>query len=1194
MTVLGGNLAKTCFSPVKSQLRRGLAHLTPAAKVLLLVAITAAPLFGQMSYYGAIRGIIRDPSGALIPNAAVTLTNELENVTRKTSTDPAGEYVFADVVPSTYTIGVEVAGFKKLDRMGVIVGTAARIALDFTLEVGAVTQSVEVTAAAPLIETASATESEGVNTQQLADLPNIGRNALYDAKLTENVLFYGNPIMNRMCDQSSTANVTMGGSIGWVGSWLIDGIPVQDWDGRSVIIPSIEAVQEVKVLTNTYDAETGRNGGFVMNTILKSGSNDIHGDVFGAIRRNGMSANAFFNNAVPGPPVPLPPEANNLWAGNIGGPLYLGHLYNGKNRTWWFYAYEGSDNSEPYSSEFFVPTAAEVAGDFTGVVSASGQPIILYDPTTTNLSTGQRQTFLSEYGKNAVPPSMINPIGAAIASHYAAPAFAPTYYGQPDITASSPALEKEQQHTVKVDEQFTSWWRASLSYMHCMTLEPGPDYFGGPAASDGWYLWRKEDVTSINNMITLSPTTVLAVRYGFNRFPNLFYTASEVAGYNPANLGFPASYTSQLQGYMYPIISLSTVLAGDSQDNANNNYYNLYSNNISAMLSHSRGRHSLKFGFDFRRMVVEGKDYSYESGQFSFNGVFTQSAAASPLPNTGADLADLLLGYPASGQVERSVALTDFVHYYGVFGQDDIRVTPRLTLNLGLRAEHEPGFSEIQNRLYTGFDESAINPEGAYLNTTNNPMGIVPRGVIQWAGQLGAPTSVAHPETLKLGPRLGAAYQLDNKTVLRGGYGVMWGAVSIIGGTFAPNGFTTYTPYVASINGNETPYTSLSNPFPNGILQPVGLAAGSFTGMGLNDDIWSPNGKAIRVQQYSVDIERQLPGGVAVKLAYMGTKGANLPWDMNQNVLNPSYFSPSGANMSYAQLTAPVNNPFYNTPGGKGVIGTPTVPLYQLLLPFPTYGYVTFGQSPLNKSTYNSMVVAAQKRMGQGLTFLTNVTWMKSYDYSSSASNLMGGASGVQNPFNLAAERSLSQFAAPLLWNLSFTYQLPVGKGKPFLGSNKAADYTLGGWSLNGTWIIRSGFPTAITQANNYNSAFGYAGQRPTATGIPSATSGSLEARLGGYINPAAFTVTPALQFGNVQRLVPMRGPGYNNADIALFKTVTFAERYEVQVRAEAFNAFNTPLFYGPNATVGSGGFGTITSQANIGRQFQLGLRFKW
>ena len=1190
MTSLG-SFAITFLCRVKPQIRTGLAHLTPAAMVLLLLAVATAPLFGQMSYYGALRGMIHDPSGAVIPNAAVTLTDELQNVTRETTSNPDGEYVFADVVPSTYTIAVEVKGFKKYVRIGMIVDAAARITLDVSLEVGAPSQSIEVTAAAPLIETATATESQGVTTQQLADLPNIGRNALYDAKLTENVLFYGNPVMNRMCDQSSTANSSFGGSVGWVGTWLIDGIPTQDWDGRPTIIPSIEAVQEVKVLTNTYDAETGRNGGFVMNTILKSGSNDIHGDVFGAIRRNSMSANAFFNNAAD---LPLSPEGNNVWAGNIGGPLYLGHLYNGKDRTFWFFGYEGSDNSEPYSTTFFVPTAAEKAGDFTGVVSQSGAPIILYDPTSTNLSTGQRQTFLSETGANAVPTSMINPIGAAIASHYVAPTTAPAYYGDPDITASSPALEKEQQYTGKLDEQFTKWWRASLSYMHCATLEPGPDYFGGPAASDAWFLWRKEDVTSINNMLTLSPSTVLAVRYGFNRFPNLFYTTSEREGYNPANLGFPTSYTSQLQGYLYPIISLSTVLAGDSQSAADNNNYNLYSNNVSAMLSHSVGRHSLKFGFDFRRMVVTGLDYSDEAGQFSFDGVFTQSAATSPLPNTGADLADLLLGYPSSGQVERSVSLTDYVHYYGIFAQDDVRVTARLTVNLGLRAEHEPGFQEIQNRLYTGFDESAVNPEAAYLNTTNNPMGIVPHGVIQWAGQLGAPTSVANPEILKLGPRLGAAYELDNKTVLRGGFGVMWGPPSILGGTFAPNGFTTYTPYVASVNGNETPYTSLSNPYPSGILLPNGLAAGSFTGLGLNDDIWDPNGKAIRIEQYSADIERQLPGGVAVKLAYMGTKGANLPWDMNQNVLNPSYFSPSGANMSYAQLTAPVNNPFYGTPGGVGVIGTAQIPLYQTLLPYPTYGNVTFGQSPLNKSTYNSMVVSAQKRLSNGLTFLTNLTWMRSYDYNSSASNLMGGASGVQNPYDLAAERSLSQFAAPLLWNVAFTYQLPFGKGKPFLGKNKVADYTVGGWSFNGTWIIRSGFPVAFTQTDNYNSAFGYVGQRPTATGIPSATSGSLEARLGDYINPAAFTVTPALQFGNVQRLVPMRGPGYNDADLALFKSVKFAERYDVQFRVEAFNAWNTPLFYGPNATVGSGGFGTITSQANIGRQIQLGLRFAW
>ena len=471
-----------------SPLRKATTHLSLVPGLLVLMILTATAALAQMSYYGTVSGIIHDSSGALVPNASVILTDEPRQTSRNTVTNSTGEYVFADVVPSTYTVTVEITGFKKLDRTGVVVDTAARINLDLNLEVGAVSQSVEVSGAAPLVETGSATESQGVNDQQLADLPNIGRNSLYDAKLTENVLFYGNPIMNRMCDQSSTANVTMGGSVGWVGSWLIDGIPTQDWDGRQVIIPSIEGVQEVKVLTNAYDAEVGRNGGFVMNTILKSGTNDIHGDVYGAIRRTGWDANQFFNNASG---QPLSPEDNNVWAGNIGGPLYLGHHYDGRNRTWWFVAFEGSTNSEPYSTQFFVPTAAEKAGNFTGVVNAAGQPITLYDPTTTNLTTGQRQTFLSEYGANAVPTGMINPIGAAIASHYMAPQTTPSYYGDPDITANSPAKEMEHEYIAKIDEQFTGRWRASVSYMHGMTLEPGPAYFGGPAASDDWFLWRQ-------------------------------------------------------------------------------------------------------------------------------------------------------------------------------------------------------------------------------------------------------------------------------------------------------------------------------------------------------------------------------------------------------------------------------------------------------------------------------------------------------------------------------------------------------------------------------------------------------------------------------------------------------------------------------------------------------------------------------
>jgi len=348
-------------------------------------------------------------------------------------------------------------------------------------------------------------------------------------------------------------------------------------------------------------------------------------------------------------------------------------------------------------------------------------------------------------------------------------------------------------------------------------------------------------------------------------------------------------------------------------------------------------------------------------------------------------------------------------------------------------------------------------------------------------------------------------------------------------------------------------------------------------------------------------LQRELPGGIALAIGYVGTLGRNLWWDINQDVMNPTYFNTAGSTQqaAYAALTASMPNPFYGKAAvAQGVLASPTLPESQFLLPYPTYGGVTFNQTPSNKSHYDSGVVRVQKRMGNGLTFLTNVTWMKSTDYNSGPTNLMGGGRGLQNPYNIAAEKGLSQFNVPLLWNLGFTYQLPFGKGKTFVHDNAAADYLIGGWQFNGTAIVRSGFPTVIYQ-NDYNGIFGFASQRPnTVAGVSAKSAGNLESNVGvghTYLNVGAFQETQALNFGNVSSMSPFRGPGYSSWDLSLFKTVAIHERYKAQFRVEALNAFNTPLFYGPNNNVSApGAFGQITWQANQARMMQLCLRFMW
>jgi hypothetical protein len=437
---------------------------------------------------------------------------------------------------------------------------------------------------------------------------------------------------------------------------------------------------------------------------------------------------------------------------------------------------------------------------------------------------------------------------------------------------------------------------------------------------------------------------------------------------------------------------------------------------------------------------------------------------------------------------------------------------------------------------------------------------------------------------------VGLAWQVDSKTTVRGGYGLYWAPQFAIGTPYNPPGYTATTSYIASNDGNATPATYVNNPFPAGLAKPTGATLGDLTGIGQSLSIIDPNARSPRVQQYSIDIQRELPFNVAVEVGYVGSHSTHLTQataNININALNPALLSQGAA------LTQTVTNPFYNK-GGAGVIGGPTVSAVQLLLPYPTFSTINYQYNDGSYARYDSLVAKAQKRMSMGLTFLTTLTWSRNHDASSGGAGnfLNAGNSGPQNPYDLKSEYSLANVDTPLRWSTGFTYELPFGKNKKLLSSSKALDYAVGGWNLNAVSVYQSGFPLQITQSTNNNSVFGYASQRPSATGTSPVTSGSLEDRLGNYINAAAFSTAPRGAFGNISRALEMRGPGQANWDVSLFKSISITEKFKGQFRAEALNAFNTPMFAAPNVSFGSSSFGRITSQVNFSRMMQLGLRF--
>jgi hypothetical protein len=1141
-------------------------------RLLVLASIVTVNAFAQ-SYYGGLAGTVLDQNGGALAGAKVTLNNEGTNAQRSTVTVSAGEFVFNELVPGSYGLVVEAAGFKKFEQKGIIVGTQQQVSVDAKLQLGQVTESIEVSGTVSLVEESNASQGQVIDNQKLTELPNLGRNPFMLSKLAQNVVPVGNPAYNRMEDQSGSSQISIAGGPVRGNNYLIDGIPITDADNRAIIIPSLEAVEEVKIQANTYDAEMARTGGGMFNTLMKSGTNSYHGSVYGHLRRTAWDANSFFNNAGG---VPITDQPNDTWGASFGGAVRIPKVYNGENKTFFYLGFEHYDDIQSSSSVFATPTALEKAGNFSQSLNSAGNQLVIYDPM--NVVNGARQPFAG----NIIPTSRLNPTGLAMASFFQPDTSNPAYYGANDLNAPGRLPCRAAQYTGKLDEDFFTWWRASVSYLRYFSLEPGNTEFTNNISSpDQWRLQRRVDTTQLNNLFTVNPTTVVTVRYGFNRFPNYSYDMSQ--GYDLNQLKFSPSLIGQIprQLSQFPDIDMTNLYNLGVADN--NSFFVLASNNFSVQVSKYKGRHSLKAGFDYRKIKAAGNDANDAAGNYAFNGIFTKSAPTSA-GSGGADLADMLLGYPSSAAIYTSTKLTDIANYYGLYLQDDFRVSTRLTLNIGLRWEHEPGLYEVNNGMLVNFNGATANP------LASNVSGISPMGVVQYAGN--GRTSVGDPTANKMGPRFGFAYKLDSKTVLRGGYGIFWAPQFALGSPIATVGYNQTTSPSASVDNNQTPALNLTNAFTSGILQPVGNTLGSLTGIGQSFSLVDPTAKSPYVEQYSFDVQRELPGGIATEIGMVGSKSSHLTTgtaSINLNALNPSLLAEGSS------LTQSVANPFYGH-GGLGVIGTGNVQESQLLLPYPTYSAINELFDDNNKAKYYSLVLKAQKRLSNGFSLLSTFTWSRNWDESGGGpgNTLNSGSKGPQNPYNMAAEYAFSNIDTPMRWSTAVSYELPFGKGKALANSVGAMNYVVGGWVLNAVTIYQTGFPLQISQATNFNSAFGYASQRPNATGTSPVTSGNLEQRLNNYINPAAFSQAPEFTFGDVGRTIDMRGPGSANWDLSVFKNVSIKEKLKAQFRCEALNAFNTPLFYGPSVSYGSSSFGKITSQANFSRQMQLALRFSF
>ncbi len=1139
-----------------------------------LALLVLFPLLIQaQTFQGSLRGRVVDPNGSATQSARLTITDEATLVSRSSLSNEQGEYVFTALNPATYTIQVEAPGFKRLERKGVIVSTQAAVLVDLNLQLGEVSEAVNVTAESPLLQASDASTGQLIDNQKVTDLPILGRNPFYVAKLAQTVVYAGNPKFARMQDHNANAQVSIAGGPLRSNNYMIDGISITDSSNRSSIVPSPEAVQELKLQASTYDAEVGRTGGGTFNTLLRSGSNEFHGSAVGHIRETEWQANDFFANRAGRPRAEQPFRD---WGASFGGPILIPKIYDGRNRTFFFLSTEAYRQRDGQTSVYSVPTALERIGDFSESFAplSAGQAAqnlqTIYDPLTTT-SAGLRTPFAG----NRIPLNRINQVGSNIASYYPLPNGGTAYHGAPNFSFTGSSPNRGDQYIYKADHQFASWLRASGSYIFQKSFETstGNSFNNAAYPGQGFCCDRKVDATQANATITPDPATVISVRWGFNRLYSRSSQASD--GFSLASLGFPSSLVQATPNPAFPAITMTNLSSFGGGQTSQNVFY---SRNFNAVYARFLGRHSLKSGFDFRTIHDSGVPSSGPSS-FGFSDVFTRSNPRSATTGQGSGLATLLLGYPTSGDMNVVGKFDNYIRYFGWFIHDDYRVSSKLTLNFGARFEYESGIRDVNNHLVIGFDRTAPNP----LSLPGLPL----VGTVQYAGVNGNPDHTFSPRRIKPSPRFGFAYSADSKTVVRGGYGIFWAPTYF---NFQNAiGYSQNTPIITSTDSNFTPAATLTNPYPNGLLQPSGNSLGGASGIGqaltIPDVLTRSAGY---VQQYSLEVQRQVPAGFVLTVGALGSHSLGLfRSGQNINQLHPDYFSLGSA------LLSPVANPLYNN-GGVGSVGTPTVNQNQLYRPFPQFTSVSIAQSDSAKARYYSAYVRAEKRLSGGFSVLASYTFSRSVDnitsVNTAGTNQITAVTGPQNAYDLNGEWSLSTHDIPHRWTSSVSYELPFGKGKPFLRNHRFLDYIAGGWAVNAMNVYQSGYPLGIVQPNN-NSVIGSSYQRPNATGINPASEGSAHDRLDGWFNPAAFSQAPLFTFGNVGRYINVRGHRTANIDLSVFKSFTFVERFKAQFRAEALNAFNTPIFGKPNTTYTASQFGVVTSQVNAPRLVQLAVR---
>lgn len=1150
------------------------------SKLFLLIPLFTSAVVAQ-SFTASVRGIVTDATHASIPGAKVTITDVKRNLDHSAVSDNSGRYVVTPLPPGTYSLSAEAAGFEKFSQKPFELQVQQEATVNIEMLVGGVATTVEISSSAPLINTTSADLGTVVNNNFIQSLPLSGRAPLALVALAAGVT----PVNTSAGGQTST-NFVANGVRNSTSDVLLDGMSLTNVEQNSGITnleyqPSVDVVEEFKIQTNFFSAEFGNTGGAVVNMITKSGTNDFHGVGYEFARNSAMNANSWFSNRAG---KSIPDFKRNVFGGTVGGPVLIPKLYNGRNKTFFFYDFEGTRQSSASTQLSTIPTLKERMGDFSDTRDSSGNLIAVYNPFDT-YKTADGKTLRNPFPGNIVPLALQNPIAIKALSYYPAPTSSGNAFTHTNnFFAQGVGTSVANQMDAKLDENINDKMRFSSRYSLNFGNDTPANFFGNLADpySNGDSKSRTQqfvfDLTRIE-----SPTTILNLRYGILR--QHARTDPKSNGFSPTTLGLPPIYLTsgllqfpafQPEGYQQVgMIGYGRILRGDDVQSIVGNVTKIF------------GAHNLKVGAEARLMRLNYLQPGYPQGNFNFARATTNQDPNVNSSAQGNAVASMLLGWGSGGDYHLDPPSSSASQYFGFYGQDDWKITRKLTLNLGLRYDFDVPRTERYNR-YSWFDFNAPSPIAGKVPGYPNL-----KGQFKFADNNTRSPNDGYYNNWQ--PRFGFAYALDDKTALRGGYGIFYTLSRATTKGHTGSGFSTDSSPQFTRDGGLTEYATLSNPYPDGLQIPPGNSLGASTFLGLGVGTESRPDRNPQYQSWNFSIQRQLPSSSVAEVNYTGSKGTHLYFGggvENQNRLDPSNWS-----LGRTALQAKVDNPFYGIiTDPKSILSAPTVTLNTLLRPYPQYAGGVSGSTPnIGNSIYHAVQFKFEKRFSHGLSFLSYYTISKLIDDSSFSSgnvSWLGGTTSIQNYKNLRLERSISSMDVPQRLVVSFAYELPVGKGKVFGGGmNRAVNAVVGGWSVDGLLTFSKGYPiaTALQGGVLWDGT-----QRPNLIGDPS-TSGPIESRLNNYFNTAAFSRPAPDTYGTAPRNLNYRTPGVKNADVSILKNIAITESKRLQFRAEAFNVTNTPTFGTPNSTFGASNFGVINGYAGgvIGaRQVQLAVKF--